>query len=166
MEYTKYISLDINAVSAATVVHAKQGDNSTRFINITLKRDKTTVSPDIGSSVVFRCEKPDGKAVVNSAVINSDGTITVELTSQIVAVPGRARADICIMKNGKTLSTVVFYIDIEASPDVANRALSDDQFGEFTRAVSSAETLLIAIDDSILTSEEIRLLCEKLGITA
>ena len=139
MEYTRNIVLDVNAVSASTVVRAKQGDNSTRFINITLTEDQVLVQPDADATAQFRLEKPDKKAILDSGVINSDGTITVELTSQCTAVPGRGKADICIMKDGHCLSTATFIIEVLASPDIANRALSSDSFGLLDEAIARSQ---------------------------
>lgn len=139
MDYTRNIVLDVNAISASTVVRAKQGDNSTRFINITLTEDQQRVTPDSDATAQFRLEKPDRHAILDSAVINSDGTITVELTSQCTAVVGRAKADICIMKDGKCLSTATFFLEVLASPDIADRALSSDSFGLLDEAIARSQ---------------------------
>lgn len=139
MEYTRNIVLDVNAISASTVVRAKQGDNSTRFINITLTKDQAVVRPDTDATAQFRLEKPDKKAILDSGVINSDGTITIELTSQCTAVPGRGKADICIMKDGHCLSTATFILEVLASPDIANRALSSDSFGMLDEAIARSQ---------------------------
>lgn len=139
MDYTRNIVLDVNAISASTVVRAKQGDNSTRFINITLTEDQQRVTPDSDATAQFRLEKPDKHAILDSAVINSDGTITVELTSQCTAVVGRAKADICIMKDGKCLSTATFFLEVLASPDIADRALSSDSFGLLDEAIARSQ---------------------------
>lgn len=149
MEYTRNIVLDVNAISAAAVVKAKQGDNSTRFITVTLTKDGVPVVPEDGATAQFRLHKPDKRAVLNSGTINSDGTITVELTDQCTAVIGRATADISIMKDGKCLSSAIFYLEVIASPDIANRAASSDEFGLLDEAIAKAETAIQDVDDAI-----------------
>lgn len=149
MEYTRNIVLDVNAVSAAAVVKAKQGDNSTRFINITLHRDGIPVTPEEGATVQFRLEKPDRHAVLNSGTINTDGSVTVELTGQCTAVPGRATADISVMKDGKCLSSAVFYLDVLEAPDIANRTASSDEFGLLDEAIAKAEAAFQDVDEAI-----------------
>lgn len=139
MEYTRNIVLDVNAVSTSTVVRAKQGDNSTRFINITLMRDNIKIIPEANATAQFRLEKPDKHAILDSGVINSDGTVTVELTGQCTAAIGRAKADICIMKDGHCLSTAVFILEVLPSPDIADRALSSDSFGLLDEAIARSQ---------------------------
>lgn len=138
MDYTRNISIDVNAVSEHTVVRVKQGDHSTRYIHITLTSDGVPVSPPPGTTAVFRLEKPDGKAIFNGAEINSDGTITVEMTSACTTVVGRSKADISLIKDGSGLSTVVFCIDVLPSPDVAGRIISTDEFLMLDTAISDA----------------------------
>lgn len=129
MNYTRQIYLDVNATSAVTVVKAKEGDDSLRYVNVILLRDGTQFVPDNGMSAVFRLEKPDGKAVVNNATIESDGSITVQLTAQCTAVAGRCKADVLLMANGETISTALFILEVVKSPDVANQLNSSDEFG-------------------------------------
>lgn len=154
MEYTRNIVLDVNAVSASTVVRAKQGDNSTRFINITLTEDQVLVRPDADATAQFRLEKPDKKAILDSGVINADGTITIELTGQCTAVPGRGKADICIMKDGHCLSTATFILEVLASPDIANRALSSDSFGLLDEAIARSQEAEGDAREAITLAEE------------
>lgn len=129
MNYTRQIYLDVNATSAVTVVKAKEGDDSLRYVNVILLRDGTQIVPNNGMSAVFRLEKPDGKAVVNNATIESDGSITVQLTAQCTAVAGRCKADVLLMANGETISTALFILEVVKSPDVANQLNSSDEFG-------------------------------------
>lgn len=129
MNYTRQIYLDVNATSAVTVVKAKEGDDSLRYVNVILLRDGTQIVPDNGMSAVFRLEKPDGKAVVNNATIESNGSITVQLTAQCTAVAGRCKADVVLMANDETISTALFILEVVKSPDVANQLNSSDEFG-------------------------------------
>lgn len=153
MEYIKKIALDLNAASPATVIKAKQGDNSTRFINIVLTRDHVPVSPEEGSEVMFRLEKSDGTAVLNRAVIEDDGTVTAELTGQCTAVAGKAKADVSILYDGRVISSASFFVEVLESPDVADRASSIDEFGFLHDEIAKAEAAIGGIDEAV---EEMR----------
>lgn len=142
MNYTRQIFLDVNATSAVTVVKAKQGDDSLRFINVTLVKDGVQVVPDNGATATFRLEKPDGHAVVNTATINQNGSVTITLTAQCTAVPGRCKADVMIKENDLTISTALFILEVVASPDVANQATSSDEFTALSEAIAWAETVI------------------------
>lgn len=147
MEYIRNISLDVNATQSMTTVKAKQGDYGTRFVNITLTKDqqKITITDE---TVSFRCEKPDGKAVVNDATVNTDGTVTIEITDQVTAVPGRCKSDISIVKDG-AISTALFVIEVIEAPDVADRSASSDQFHALEKAISDANEAIEKIPEEI-----------------
>lgn len=140
MDYTRYISLDVNATSAVTVVKAKQGDDSLRYINITLMKDGVKITPEAGSTATFRLEKPDGKAVISTCTKESNGTVTATLTAQCTAVSGRCKADICITdSNGKTISSAMFTLEVVASPDGTNRVASTDEYAILSELIQEAE---------------------------
>ena len=142
MNYTRHIYLDVNVTSASTIVKAKQGDKSLRFINATLLRDGVQVVPDNGASAIFRLEKPDGHAVINTATIESNGTVTIELTSQCTAAHGRCKADILIMVGEDTISTANFILEVVKSPDVADTLNSSDEFNVLTDMLERAEAVV------------------------
>lgn len=151
MNYTRNIYLDVNATSAVTVVKAKQGDDSLRYINITLQKDGVKLTPETGCSATFRLEKPDGKAVVNSASIGSDGTITVTLTKQCTAKEGKCKADIFITdSSGNTISTALFVLEVVKSPDVTNQIASSDEYGVLVDLIHEVEDLIT--DNAICTA--------------
>lgn len=139
MNYTRYITLDINAISPSTVVVVKQGDTSTRYVNVTLTKDDEQYIPEAGVTAVFRYEKSDGYGGLNTAAIQSDGSIMVELSSQVTVVSGKVLADICLMKNGEVLSTVSFTIDVLPVPNVTQRAVSSDDFKILSELISGAD---------------------------
>ncbi len=142
MNYTRQIKLDVNATSAVTVVKAKEGDDSLRYINVVLMKDGVQTPPDNGSTAIFRLEKPDGHAVVNNATIESDGTVTIQLTAQCTACVGRCKADVLIMDGGETISSAVFVLEVVKSPDVSNQVNSSDEFTALTEAIERAESVV------------------------
>lgn len=155
MNYTRNIYLDVNATTAVTVVKAKQGDDSLRYINITLQKDGVRIVPEAGCTAVFRLEKPDGTSVVNSATIESDGTITVTLTTQCTAISGKCNADIVIQdSNNKTISTAVFVLEVVKSPDIANQIASSNEYGILVDLIAEAEAL---VTENALCSVNIQL---------
>ena len=121
LNYTRHINLDVNATSAATVVKVKQGDSLMRYINVTLLQDGVQFVPDSGSTAKFRFENPDGLATEETAVIEQDGTVTVQLSAQYTEISGRCKADILISLNDGTISTAVFVVDVQKSPNGAKR---------------------------------------------
>ena len=163
MNYTYDITLDMNLANDPPVVRVKQGDASARFIRVCFTEDNMPWIPDQGLSYTFRCEKPDGKAVVtysgvidpkyNRALIteNGDGTITVELTDQVCVVIGRCYCDLCLCQGDVVLSTIPFIIQVCPTPNVANLAVSSDDFQILKSLVAHAENLEQGIAQSVGT---------------
>ena len=147
VDYINEITLDINLRNEIPVIWTKQGDASVRSVLIHLEKDGVLYTPDSGTTIMFRCQKPDGHGVItDSATIdeetqrylvidNQDGTISIELIAQCSAAAGKCYCDICIIKDEKILSTIPFILDVRKSPDVANLAVSTDDFRTLSNLV-------------------------------
>lgn len=96
---TKHISLDFYATNIVNV-YAKKADANSRFVNVTCTdHGKKVVIKKSDMSAFIRVKKNDNTVVYNDSVINDDGTITFELTQQMLATSGRQTADITILYN-------------------------------------------------------------------
>lgn len=139
MNITQKITLDLTKRSAFQYVSAKQGDNSSRFVEVTLTDGDSVYIPPDGATASFRAQKPDGTMVLNQAVVNSNGTVTVELTQQTLAASGDVIADIYLTDGADTvLSTASFVIRVEPAP-MGITADSDNEFLILVELVKKAE---------------------------
>jgi len=117
VQYVQPIELDVANRNLYKCIYAKQGDAKSRYIKATILVNGEKVTISSGMTAKFRAEKPDGKAILNPAVVNGDGTVTFELTKQTLAADGVVDADIVICSaNGEELSTVPFKIEVEKAP--------------------------------------------------
>ena len=123
------ITLDLSENQSCPYIYAKQGDSQSRNVRVKLTNGGADYQAQ-GITANLRARKPDGTMVLNPAVVNDDGTITLELTSQVLAVPGSVLADVCLCgSGGEILSTVSFVICVEPAPmgeqvDSANELLA------------------------------------------
>ena len=128
MNITQAITLDLAKQTAPVCICAKQGDEKSRMIRITLVRDGEPYAPPSGASAAFRAQKPDGTMVLNSAVVAPDGTVTVELTRQTLAAAGSVTADVYLTDSaGAVLSSASFVIHVEPAPNGV-QADSENEF--------------------------------------
>ena len=117
MQYVQPIKLDVANRNLYKCIYAKQGDAKSRYIKATILVNGEKVTISSGMTAKFRAKKPDGKAILNPAVVNGDGTVTFELTKQTLAADGVVDADIVISSaSGDVLSTVPFKIEVEKAP--------------------------------------------------
>lgn len=130
---TQHLSLDVAYRAQYRYVFAKQQDNASRFVNVTMLDHGVPIIPGPGTTAKIRAEKPDGKIVYNPATIEEDDTITAELTLQMLAVQGNVRVDLALYgPNEQILSTVVFYVIVEEAP-IQQPIISENQFLELLR---------------------------------
>lgn len=147
MKITKEITLDFAGGNPGMPVMAKQGDDGSRFVLITLTDNGGSCAIPQGATAEFRCVKPDGRSCLNPAVINADGTITVELTQQVLAVPGTVWADVTLKgEAGEILSTVSFRIWVCAAP-LGKAIESDNEFLRLVELVEQGRSLMEVLGD-------------------
>lgn len=163
MNYTNRIVLDLNLLSDVPVVRVKQGDASARWILATLMIDGVTFIPEEGTGIQFRCEKPDGHAVIaDSRTVdpyyerllvtdNRDGTVLIELTEQTTSAIGRCRCDLCLFQGDIVISTIPFVVHVVAAPNVANLAVSSNDFSVLRSIIERGENLAEGIAETLGT---------------
>ena len=140
MDITQKITLDLDRRSVYTAICAKQGDEKSRKVQITLVSGGAVYKAPSGAQAKFRAQKPDGTMVLNPAVVNSDGTVTVELTRQTIAVPGEVTADVYLTDStGSVLSSASFMIHVEPAPAGAQTD-SENEFLHLVALVEQAES--------------------------
>ncbi len=131
LQTTNKITLDLS-IPHIQNIRCVQGDKDSRNIQITLTNHRQPYPLDPQIHIVkYKIRKPDGKGIYNEAVINSDGTISICLNSQVTVVPGNAKAELQIIDalpplTQKILSTMRFNIIIE--PSVLANADIESQF--------------------------------------
>ena len=141
MEYIKEIAVDLAGEMLFEYITAVQGDNNSRFVKVTLLSNAQPYTVPSGSTAVIRCKKPDGTSVFNEATINEDGTITAELTEQMLAAIGNCRCEISLYGADKSNLTSVPFIVKVTSAAVNPNITSSDEFTAFVNALSKVENI-------------------------
>nr|DAI80727.1 MAG TPA: Baseplate component [Caudoviricetes sp.] len=134
MKSSTSISLDVSRSTSPPIVFAKQGDSSSRYVNITITDNGKPYTLDSGITARIRAVKADKKAVFNNATIENN-VIVAELTEQILAVEGYVIAEISLYKENSLLTTQYFYIAVQRS------AVSDDEITSTNEYKALAEAL-------------------------
>lgn len=134
---TKIIKLDINK-NLYDILTAKQGDTQSRFLLFQLLDGAIPFSLENRSVKVF-ATKPDGKEVFNDLIINDrvKGYCTLELTNQMLAVPGLLKLELMVIEGDKKLTTNVFYMDVKKSINSENAIVSTNEFSALLNGLAS-----------------------------
>ncbi len=154
MNTTQNITLDLTKRTVFQYVSAKQGDDGSRFVKITLTDNGVVYKPPADTAANFRAQKPDDTMVLNPAIVDGDGTVTVELTQQTLAVVGDVLADIVLSNSrNEILSTVSFLIHVEPAP-YGTKVDSQNEFLVFSGYVEKAEQAAARSEQSANRSEQ------------
>lgn len=134
---TKIVKLDINR-NLYDILTAKQGDTQSRFLLFQLLDGAIPFSLENRSVKVF-ATKPDGKEVFNDLIINDrvKGYCTLELTNQMLAVPGLLKLELMVIEGDKKLTTNVFYMDVKKSINSENAIVSTNEFSALLNGLAS-----------------------------
>ena len=140
MEYIKEITVDLAGEMLFEYITAVQGDTKSRYVRVTILSNAQPYTVPSGATAVVRCKKPDGTSVFNDAVINSDGTITAELTTQMLAAVGNCRCEISLYGADESNLTSVPFI-VKVTPSAVNPKIT--RTDEYTALISA----LARVDD-------------------
>lgn len=136
------ITLDLT-VHKMKNVRCVEDDRQSRIINILVTNNGETYPLDPASmAAVYKIHKPDHTYIFNNADINDDGTVTITLPDQAMAVPGILHSALQVSKNGAIISTMPFHIIVEQSvysnKDIESQNESD-VLGDMVRHLNDYE---------------------------
>ena len=169
----KKIFLDFYINNIVTV-NAKQLDTNARQINVTCTDHgkKVALDPE-NMSVFIRYKKSDGNIVFNDGYIQSDGTVNIVLTQQMLASVGRQKVDLVIVALGyiesvnlseidgiyklkdsddkvvTVISTMSFFINVYETAIEHDTVSSTSEFEALLRGISR----LVEVEDDVKKAE-------------
>lgn len=135
---TTTINLDFAKDASQEYVFAKQGDQETRFVEVIPFDNGQAYTLTAGITARVGATKPDGTTVLDDCTI-TDGHIFVELTAQMLAVPGIMVTEVQLYQGTALLSSQIFYVKIKESAYDVNAPESSDEFNSLVEALAEAE---------------------------
>lgn len=124
----KHLTVDVAELNTFQSIVAKQYDVNSRFLIITLVNEGEKINVDLSSTVLINAERADHAADSFAGVVNSDGTITVPITSWMLELDDFVTCDISILGVGETkLSSTSFTIEVQAASNYADDPSDEEQ---------------------------------------
>ena len=135
---TKIIKFDLNKYKLYENIKAKQKDTKSRFLLFQLL-DGSIPFDLTNRSVRAYMVKPDGNEIFNDLIINnySLGYCTLELTNQVLAVPGKVKIELMITEEDKKLTSSVFELEVIKSINSENSIVSTNEFTALLNGLAS-----------------------------
>lgn len=127
------IDIDAGAERKNYLVQAKQGDKATRFVSVLIVEDGKEYAPPEDADLIANFQKPDGKFAYNAAKIDDGNRILVELTNQVLAVPGEVVCEVEIRAkdSSQILTSCTFTVKVGRSNRNEAAILSSNEMTAF-----------------------------------
>ena len=151
-KYSKIVNLEIGKRLHLSII-AKQGDTA-RYLLFNILNDG--IPFNLTDKIVRTwVAKPDGTKVFSDLVIvdAGNGQAEMQLTSQILAVAGNVDAELVIYKNGETLSSMAFTIEVVKSLREDVIVESTNEFSALTNALTGVDNLEVNYAPRLSTIE-------------
>lgn len=148
MELPKRVTLEINKEINRSI-KAKQNDTA-RYLLFTIVDNGVPFSLQ-GKEVKVFAVKPDGKLVYNTCQItnSTNGEVKLNLTSQMLAVPGTLKVELVISERNEILSTIPFEIEVIKSLRDDSALESTNEFSVLLSKINEGQTLEESISELI-----------------
>ena len=126
---TKTIKFDLNKFKLYEKIKAKQGDTKSRFLLFQLLDGSAPFNLK-NRSVRAYMIKPDGKEIFNDLIVNNYnlGYCTLELTNQVLAVPGTLKIELMVTEGDRKLTSSVFELEVVKSINSEKSIVSTNEF--------------------------------------
>ena len=158
------IDIDAGAERKNYLVEAKQGDKATRFVSVLIVEDGKEYAPPADADLLANFQKPDGKFAYNAAKIDEGNRILVELTNQVLAVPGEAVCEVEIRAkdSSQVLTSCAFTVKVGRSNRNENAILSSNEMTAFDAKWATLNSSM----EEYATAERLRAEAEQNRVNA
>lgn len=166
MIVTQSIDLDFSDLGEQKRVYAKQYDENTRDVHITLYDGGVMWLIPAGTTAVVRYRKPDKKGGIYDELPNGDpacivntgsGTVNITLAPEMLTCPGDVLVDVVLVSGNDALATFNFVVNVERSPSdgttPSNNYYKYQTLADINEAVSNAENAAENAEDAANTAQ-------------
>ncbi len=150
VQVTKKIALEVSKPNTLKVIVAKQGDNRSRFLKVTFANDNKIIEIPLSATAIINALRGDGLSKSFAGEINSDGTVTVPLTSWILELEGIVECDIsAIDEEGRRLTTSTFVIEVECAVCDDDSISEDENYDILVKLIKDVKELQFTTDETL-----------------
>ena len=121
------LKIEVSKPNFIQAIVAKQYDNNSRFLKVTLVNGNEEITVMPTSTVTINAKRKDGESKAFAGEVNDDGTVTVPLTYWMLELDGTVNCDISVVDiEGRKLTTTTFVMSVERASFNGDE-ISDDE---------------------------------------
>lgn len=173
MVITREISVDVAKRNVFSAIVAKQNDDNSRFLKVTLTNLGERISVDANSIVVINALRDDGLSKSFLGETNDDGTVTVPLTKWMLELNSDVKCDISVVDTEeRRLTTMTFILAVEAANYTGDDISEDENYDLLVTLLAEvaeakdAEAKRVVAENARVTAETNRANAETARDTA
>lgn len=145
MVITREISVDVAKRNVFSAIVAKQLDNNSRFLKVTITNLGEKLSVAATSTVVINALREDGLSKAFLGEANDDGTVTVPLTLWMLELDGEVKCDISVVgTEDRKLTTMTFILAVEAANYSGEDITEDENYDLLISLLSEVSEAKVA----------------------
>lgn len=148
MKITQELTLDIARDNSYKIVRAKQYDEDSRFLKITITNRGEIIKIPSGATVILGVKRADAECGDFAGTVNAkDGTVTVPIPNWVLQVAGNNICDVSIIKDGERFSTSNFNVLVENAPTNEPDITEDENYDVLISLIERIENAIDEPDD-------------------
>ncbi len=139
-QITKEIIVDVSRENRFRALVAKQNDVESRFIKATICSEGVKIEISSAATVTINAERADGTSKAFAGTVNTDGTVTVPLTSWMLELAATLRCSISVVGTDQKLTTMTFYVFVEAAEYEGDSISEDENYDLLVSLISECKS--------------------------
>ena len=131
------ITVEVSKPNFFQAIVAKQFDNDSRFLQVTLINGSETINVLPTSTVTINARRNDGEAKSFAGSVNADGTVTAPLTYWMLELNGTLECDISVIDTEeRQLTSTKFIVEVERASCGGQDIANDESYDILIMALS------------------------------
>lgn len=152
-QITKDITVDVAKKNLFQALVAKQNDNNSRFLKVTICNEGTKIEVPSTATVLINAERADNSSKAFAGTVNSDGTVTVPLTNWMLGLDDIVRCSISVIgSDEQKLTSTSFSIDVEAAEYEGSDITDDENYDVLITLISDVSDAKLACETATIAA--------------
>ena len=128
-QITKILNIDVAKKNRFQALVAKQFDSKSRYLKVQLQNEGVDIEVEDNCTVVMNAHRADGASKGYAGSVNGDGTVTVPITSWMLALDDVVVCDISVIdSSARKLTTLSFEIEVDPASYSGEDIAEDDNY--------------------------------------
>lgn len=146
-QITKEITVDVAKKNLFQAIVAKQNDNNSRFLKVTLCNEGVKIEVPSTATALINAERADNSSKAFAGTVNADGTVTVPLTNWMLGLDDVVRCSISVIgSDEQKLTSTSFSLDVEAAEYEGSDITEDENYDILITLISDVSDAKLACE--------------------